>query len=207
MNEEPTPGNEEEVPEDDSEAGEAESVAAVGMEAPGLTDAEARELDARTLEDLDQQQRAELEQVAGELQEERGEAEAVPLQQLSKNFRLSEFHCCRGHCAAAHVPADAIPALRRLVVEVLQPLRDRFSTGRVHSAYRNGSHNSHVNGAANSRHRYDRFSQQPGVDISFARGSVSEWAAEARRLLGTHRGGVGTYSWGIHVDLGPPRKW
>lgn len=207
MNEEPTTGNEEEVPEDDSEASEAEGVATVGMEVPGLTDAEARELDGHTVEELDEQQRVELEQVAELPEDKSGEAEAAPVLRLSKNFVLSEFHCCRGHCAAAHVPGNAIPALRRLVTEILQPMRDRFGVARVNSGYRNASHNAHVGGVSNSRHRHDRFPDQPGADVSFATGTPTQWAAEARRLLGAHRGGVGTYSWGVHVDLGPPRRW
>lgn len=207
MNEEPIPGDEAEVPEDDSEAGEAEGVATVGMEVSGLTDAEARELDRRTLEELEEQQRVELEQAADVPEDESGNAEAAPVIRLSKNFVLSEFHCCRGHCAAAHVPGNAIPALRRLVTEILQPMRDRFGVARVNSGHRNFEHNAHVGGVSNSRHRYDRFPDQPGADVSFSTGAPTQWAAEARRLLGPHRGGVGTYSWGVHIDLGEARKW
>lgn len=175
---------------DDSEAAEAQGVEEVAREAPGLTEERAQELDSLTLADVDGGSDALLEGTS-----------------LSKNFKLSEFHCCRGHCPAGHVPGQAVPGLHALVTEVLQPMRDVFGLARVNSAFRNEAHNRHVGGASRSRHRYDLFPQEPAADVSFASGTVQKWASEARRLLGDHRGGIGTYRWGIHVDRGPKRDW
>ena len=183
-----------EVPEDASEAVEADGVATIEIGAPPLTEEEVGALSARTMEELEPGQRQDVVVVLGDIR-------------LSENFMLSEFHCCRGHCAAAHVPGAALQALRRLVTEVLQPMRNRYQRCDVHSGHRNDTHNQHVGGESNSRHKYHRFPEEPAADVSFATGTVSEWAAEARRLLGNHRGGVGTYSWGIHVDPGAARVW
>lgn len=181
------------IREDDSEAGEAEGLESVEMTAHQLSDEEGQELDRQTVGELDDEFRRQV-----------GDSGAI---RLSPNFVLTEFQCCRGHCPGANVPGNAVRGLRELVNEVLQPMRNKFGRCRVHSGYRNVDHNRHVGGAAKSRHRHDLFPNEPGADVSFANGSVAEWAAEARRLLGNNRGGVGTYAWGIHVDLGPPRRW
>jgi hypothetical protein len=199
---------EEDVPEDASEAQEADGVAKE-MGAPELTPEEAAELDRQTLEALADDERAELEAAAEELGQPEVLAERAHASlRLSANFVLAEFHCCRGHCAMAFVPAAATPALRRLVREVLQPLRDEFGRCSVHSGYRNTAHNSHVGGEDNSRHQYHRFPSQVASDVSFVSGSVDQWAAAARRHLGDV-GGVGRYPSQrfVHVDLGPLRHW
>jgi uncharacterized protein YcbK (DUF882 family) len=53
---------------------------------------------------------------------------------------------------------------------------------------------------------------EPAADVSFASGSVNEWAGMARRLLKRELGdigGIGRYqdSGFVHIDLGPKRKW
>ena len=178
-----------EAPEDPAEASEAEGVAAIDLTAPPLPLDEAEALDRESMEGLEG-------------------AEAAPAGTLSANFVLAEFHCCRGHCPQEAVPSAALPALRRLVTQVLQPMRDRFGRCTVHSGYRNARHNQHVGGVANSHHRYDVRPDAPAADVSFDRGTVNEWAAEARRLLG-NIGGVGRYPSQrfVHVDLGALRRW
>jgi Peptidase M15 len=194
------------VPVDDSEAGEAGAVATeITRGAPDLREMAA--LDGDTLEGLDDAERAELGEGAEEGEATRGAGPA----RLSRNFLLSEFHCCRGHCAAAAVPSAAVPALRRLARQVLQPLREQFGVCRVHSGYRNAAHNAHVDGASQSYHRYDVRPEAPAADLSFERGSVDEWAQAARQRLQQLGavGGIGRYhgSGFIHVDLGPERRW
>src|SRR5215210_2631263 len=189
-----------EAPDDDEEASEADGVGSADMSGTPASGAEMLELDRETLEGLDDQERQELETST---------AEAGGPTQLSPNFVLAEFHCCRGHCAKEAVPAAAVPALRRLVTQVLQPMRNRFGVATVLSGYRNAAHNGHVGGASQSHHRYDVRPNAPAADLMFASGRVNEWAAESRRLLGNSIGGIGRYptSRFVHVDLGAFRKW
>jgi hypothetical protein len=208
VNDEEPALEEDDAPEDSSEAAEVEGVA-TEIGAAQLAPEDAERLDQNTLDTLDDEGRTALEEAA---------AEAGPATRgaghtrLSPNFVLAEFHCCRGHCAAASVPGDAIPALRRLVREVLQPMRDQFGRCDVHSGYRNAAHNGHVGGVTGSRHRYDVTPAEPAADVSFASGSVDEWARAARHRL-RHQvgdvGGIGRYhsSGFVHIDLGPKRKW
>lgn len=197
--------HEDDAPKDAAEAEEAEGVARIEMTTPPLSGADAEPLDRETLSGLDERERRELEEAAAQAG---APGRAPGSLALSKNFTLAEFHCCRGHCAAAAVPGNAIPALRRLVAQVLQPMRDRFGQCTVHSGYRNAQHNQHVGGVDNSRHRYDMNPTTPAADVSFARGTVEEWAAEARRQL-PNLGGIGRYPVErfVHVDLGPLRAW
>jgi hypothetical protein len=207
-NEEEPSFEEDDAPEDASEASEAQGIS-TEMEAGGITRDAAEALDRKTRDTLDDAGKRELEEAAAEAgPATRGEA-ATP---LSTNFVLAEFHCCRGHCAAASVPGDAVPALRRLARDVLQPMRDRFGRCDVHSGYRNAAHNGHVGGVTQSRHRYDLTPGEPAADVSFASGTVEEWARMARRQLRRRVGdvgGVGRYpsSGFVHIDLGPKRKW
>ena len=186
------------APDDDEEAGEADGVAT--MVEPAESSAEMQELDHETLEGLDDKDRQDLEASM---------AEAGGPTQLSANFALAEFHCCRGHCPEGSRPGRSgagAPAPRS---QVLQPMRNRFGVCTVLSGYRNAAHNGHVGGASQSHHRYDQRPNAPAADVMFASGSVNEWAAEARRLLGNSIGGIGRYpnSGFVHVDLGAFRKW
>lgn len=200
---------EEEIPVDDSEASEAEGVAEVEMKAPEMPPEDVAALDGQTLAELEEQERAELERTSADFRgAAEGGAAGGPVA-LSANFALGEFHCCHGHCAQGFVPSSAVPALRKLVTQVLQPMRDRFGRCRVNSGFRTKLHNGHVGGETNSFHRYELHPSGPACDVTFASGNVSQWAAEARRLLGNNRGGIGRYPQQnfIHVDLGPVRKW
>jgi hypothetical protein len=199
---------EDDAREETSEASEAEGVAAE-KEQEGIESNAAATLDRETIEGLTDAEKRELEEAAAEAGPATRAGGVTP---LSANFVLAEFHCCRGHCTAASVPADAVPALQRLVREVLQPMRARFGRCDVHSGYRNATHNGHVNGATQSRHRYDLFPGEPAADVSFASGTVEDWARLARRRLRSHVGdvgGIGRYptSGFVHIDLGPKRKW
>lgn len=210
MSDEEILAEEAKLTEDASEAQEAEGVA--DLEMGGAVAAEEVEaLDAKTWDELDDEERAELEAAAAELEATAGpgDVEGRKSTRLSENFVLAEFHCCRGHCAGAHVPGPAVPHLRRLVTQVLQPMRNKFGAATVTSGYRNAAHNGHVGGESNSRHRHDRFPRQPAADVTFASGTVDQWAAEARRRLGRSEGGIGRYPSQrfVHVDLGPARPW
>lgn len=135
------------------------------------------------------------------LKRRRGEI-AAKGEQASKHFRVSEFDCHRGD----KVPEIAYPALRRLCVDVLEPMRDRFGACRVTSGYRPADYNRAIGGASQSQHIYELSPDSVAADVSFERGTPAEWAAFARKL---GKGGVGQYdrSGFVHVDNGPRRDW
>lgn len=119
-----------------------------------------------------------------------------------RHFAMSEFDCHDG----SRVPLSAHGEVRRLVGDVLDPLRDRFGSAQVLSGYRTDSHNRAVGGAARSFHRY---LLEPGrgvaADVVFALGDVAAWVAAAEEL-GT--GGIGTYARFMHVDTRHDRsRW
>ncbi len=118
---------------------------------------------------------------------------------LSANFVLSEFHCKDRR--RTPVPAAAVPALRRLVRDVLQPMRAKFGSCTVHSGFRTDAKNDEVDGAKDSQHLYHRTPNDVAADVSFVRGTPAQWVAEAERLL--PQGGVGHYRTFVHVDNRP----
>ena len=182
----------------EDEAGEAEAVERLESPLSALGD-RAAELDQETLAEADEEERAEIQRAAEELGEGESPAFRAPgVVKLSRNFVLAEFHCHDG----TRVPGKALPALRRLVRQVLQPMRNRFGECTVHSGYRTDAHNASVGGAPQSQHLYHRTPKDVAADVSFASGSPSEWAAEADRLL-RGGGGIGTYAGFTHVDNRP----
>jgi hypothetical protein len=131
---------------------------------------------------------------------------AQPVGQLSPHFNLSEFHCHDG----TRVPAAAVPALKRLCVDYLEPMRARFGEAHVLSGYRHRAYNKRIGGATLSQHIYDLGPASVAADVWFKRGTPAEWAAFARKIADGRRvGGVGRYdrSGFVHVDNGPRRDW
>lgn len=105
---------------------------------------------------------------------------------LSTNFRVREFRSRDG--------ADVICVDPELVT-VLQLIRNHF--GRpvtINSGYRTHAHNKAVGGAAQSRHLYGM-----AADIVVSGTKPGEVAAYADKLM-PNSGGIGIYSWGVHVD-------
>jgi len=176
------------------EGAEAEGVETIEATTELAPD-QAADLDARTLADVDDEQRADLQTDARSERSVAVGASDDGEVRLSANFVLAEFHCKDG----THVPAQAMRGLRRLVQNQLQPMRDKFGSCNVNSAYRTKSHNARVGGEPNSQHRYELGPESVAADVRFAQGSPREWAAEAERLLG-NSGGIGTYRTFVHVD-------
>lgn len=119
--------------------------------------------------------------------------------QLSPHFNVAEFDCHDGR----KVPKAAEAALARLCFEFLEPLRKKFGPGRVLSGYRHRAYNIRIGGAQFSQHNYDDDPSTVAADTTWAKGTPSQWATEARRLsdrLGY--GGVGEYqrSGFVHTD-------
>ena len=183
-----------------AEASEAEGVAELDSALSTLGD-KAVELDEETLADASEEERAEIEAESGD-DVTLESATARRSRRLSPHFVLAEFHCHDG----TPVPAAALPALRRLAREVLEPMRAKFGQCKVNSGYRTEAYNRSVGGAKASQHLYDQSPADVAADVVFASGSPREWAAEADRLL-NGGGGVGVYPRFTHVDnrRGPAR--
>lgn len=106
-------------------------------------------------------------------------------------FDRSEFKCtCNGkYCNGFPVEPDE--KLVRTVNQIRKHFGRAFSPN---SAIRCSRRNSEVGGVSNSQHLYGT-----AVDISVPGVSPADAAAYAETLLpGT--GGIGIYSWGIHID-------
>ena len=116
--------------------------------------------------------------------------------QLSEHFHVREFACKDGR----HVPAVAMPALKRLIRDVLEPLRGEFGRCTVMSAYRPADYNRRIGGAQFSQHIYELTPESVATDLIFATGRPRDWHRFADRL---GVGGLGLYSSFIHTDNRP----
>lgn len=106
---------------------------------------------------------------------------------LSKNFRVKEFACQDGSD-----PIFISPEL----VEVLQKIRSHFGKPvNINSAYRTAKHNKAVGGATYSEHLYGA-----AADLQVTGVKPADVYAYAETLL-PNTGGLGLYSWGVHVDV------
>lgn len=109
------------------------------------------------------------------------------LKKLSANFAVNEFACNDGSD-----PVFIAPEL----VEVLQKIRSHFGKPvTINSGYRTEAYNKKVGGSAYSQHLYGLAS-----DIAVRGVEPEKVAAYAEKLL-PNKGGIGIYSWGIHVDV------
>lgn len=106
---------------------------------------------------------------------------------LSKNFKVKEFACTDG--------SDPI-FIDSELVNVLQKIRSHFGkTVTITSAYRTPDKNKAVGGQAYSQHLYGK-----AADIKVKGVTPKKVAAYAETLL-KNKGGIGTYSTFVHVDV------
>lgn len=106
---------------------------------------------------------------------------------VAKNFKVKEFACKDG--------TDTVFIAKTLPM-VLQYIRMRCGKAvTVNSAYRTETHNANEGGAAYSQHLYGT-----AADIT-AKGFTPTTLAGIAREIMPDWGGVGIYSWGIHVDV------
>jgi uncharacterized protein YcbK (DUF882 family) len=120
---------------------------------------------------------------------------------LSRNFKATEFYTHDGSAC----PTVARPAMVRLCQDFLEPLRAKFGTALVLSGYRHEQYNASISGARHSQHIYEHDFESVAADMRFARGTPTQWAAEAKRLRTKNaggKGGIGVYprSGFLHVD-------
>lgn len=106
---------------------------------------------------------------------------------LSKNFKVKEFACTDG--------SDPV-FIDSELVNVLQKIRSHFGkTVTITSAYRTPGKNKAVGGQAYSQHLYGK-----AADIKVKGVTPKKVAAYAETLL-KNKGGIGTYSTFVHVDV------
>lgn len=109
---------------------------------------------------------------------------------LTKNFKVKEFACKDG--------SDPVFIARELPM-VLQYIRTRVGKGiTINSAYRTPEYNAlpKTGGAQYSQHLYGT-----AADLATPKGWTPQQLANIAREIMPNWGGVGIYSWGIHVDV------
>ena len=107
---------------------------------------------------------------------------------LTKNFQVKEFACKDG--------SDPVFIAQTLPM-VCQYIRTRVGKSiTINSAYRTTEHNKSVCGVDDSQHLYGC-----AVDLKTPAGWTPAKLAEIAREIMPNWGGVGVYSWGIHVDV------
>lgn len=116
-------------------------------------------------------------------------------------FTREEFRCqCKGrYCNGFPVEPDE--KMVRTVVEIRRRLGVPVSiVDAGGSGVRCPVHNANVGGVANSEHLYGR-----AADLHSS-ASPTKMKAVAEEVMG-NTGGIGLYSWGIHVDTGKYSRW
>lgn len=116
-------------------------------------------------------------------------------------FDREEFRCqCKGkYCNGFPVEPDE--AMVRTVDEIRRRLGVPISiVDAGGSGVRCPTHNANVGGVANSEHLYGR-----AADLH-STASPAKMKAVAEEVMG-QTGGIGLYSWGIHVDTGKYSRW
>ena len=115
--------------------------------------------------------------------------------QLTPNFKVREFACKDG----------SDPVLIHPMLPVwCQAVRDKFGYSfSPNSAYRTVSYNAKIGGAAKSQHCYGR-----AVDIPAKDGTTPQQLYDFFEEILGDTGGLGLYSWGVHVDPRPVKsRW
>lgn len=108
-----------------------------------------------------------------------------------KYFKRSEFKCTCGGKYCNGFPVEPDEQLVRILDNVRAKYGKAFSPN---SAIRCTKRNSEVGGASNSQHLYGT-----AADISVPGVAPNTVAAYLETLL-PNTGGIGIYSWGVHVD-------
>ena len=108
-----------------------------------------------------------------------------------KYFKKSEFSCkCGKYC-------DGYPAeIDMNMVSIADKIRDQIGKPiTINSGLRCKTHNSNVGGVSNSQHLLGK-----AADLGCPNGCTpTQMASIAEEIIG-NTGGIGVYSWGIHID-------
>ena len=107
-------------------------------------------------------------------------------------FKKSEFKCKCGGKYCTGYPAEIDMDMVKICDEIRKRIGKPIS---VNSGIRCKQHNANVGGVSNSQHVYGT-----AADLQKPSGvTPKEMAAIAEEIMG-NTGGIGIYSWGIHVD-------
>lgn len=108
-----------------------------------------------------------------------------------KYFKKQEFACkCGKYCNGYPVDIDMN------MVKIADEIRNRIGKPiQINSGIRCKTHNANVGGVSNSQHLYGN-----AADLGCPNGCTpTQMASIAEEIMGD-TGGIGTYSWGIHID-------
>ena len=108
--------------------------------------------------------------------------------QITEHFRVYEFACSDG--------SDVV-FVSQALVDILEAIRQHFGRPvHIHSGYRTVSNNASLPGSSTKSQHCNGLAADLHVD-GHSHQEVYDYACQ---LLGDH-GGVGLYSWGVHVDV------
>ena len=116
-----------------------------------------------------------------------------------KYFKKQEFACkCGKYC-------DGYPAeIDMNMVKIADQIREKIGKPiTINSGLRCKTHNANVGGVSNSQHIYGN-----AADLGCPDGCTpAQMASIAEEIMGD-TGGIGTYSWGVHIDTRPTKsRW
>lgn len=113
----------------------------------------------------------------------------------SPNFDWAEFDCKDG----TPLPEKSKPAVRHWCQTIGEPVRARFGSVHINSAFRHRAYNARIGGEDNSVHIYDfpgRDFKAVAVDFSCERGTPADWFA----FTAGKADGRGRYNTFHHAD-------
>ena len=119
---------------------------------------------------------------------------------ISMNFSYKEFDCKDG----TPVPAKLKPNIKKLVIEVLQPLRDYFKRPiHIASGYRTPAYNAACGGVKNSQHLLGTAAD---IQIEGLKPSETQNIVRGFMIARKKGGGVGWYKTFTHIDIRPGKE-
>ena len=128
-------------------------------------------------------------------------AESVNFWDGIKYFRRTEFACQCGGKYCNGFPCEPAEETVRICDEIRKRAKVPIT---ISSGIRCEKHNAEVGGVANSNHKYGKAAD---LICSLSPEALKEIAEAVTAEMIPGRGGIGLYSWGIHVDNGTYSRW